>query len=90
MIYWRAFKMAWNTFFHVLRHERAHETWAQTYNAAIDMRVNAEIAMYMKYPCVMHDDESGRYFVAGSTGPVSWRYHRYWWQALLELWTRKD
>lgn len=40
----------------------------------------------MKYPCIMRDDASGFYFVATSTGPLSWKYHRFRWQAALELW----
>lgn len=39
------------------------------------------------YPCIMHDDDSGLYFVAGETGPVSWRYHKRWWRAFFELLT---
>jgi hypothetical protein len=40
----------------------------------------------MRYPCIMQDDDSGLYFVAESTGPTSWRYHRRWWRAAVELW----
>lgn len=40
----------------------------------------------LKYPCVMQDAEGGGWFVAESTGPVTWRYHRWRWLAILELW----
>jgi len=39
----------------------------------------------MSYPCIMRDDDSGLYFVAESTGPRSWRYHRFWLLAFVEL-----
>lgn len=39
----------------------------------------------MKYPCIMQDDDSRLYFVAESTGPRSWRYHRFWLRAWWEL-----
>ena len=40
--------------------------------------------MSNRYPCVMQDDESGYWFVAESTGPVSWKYHRWRIFAILE------
>jgi hypothetical protein len=39
----------------------------------------------MTYPCIMRDDETGLWFVAESTGPRSWRYHRWWIMAWWEL-----
>lgn len=39
----------------------------------------------MTYPCIMRDDSSGLYFVAESTGPRTWRFHRYRWCAWIEL-----
>jgi hypothetical protein len=39
----------------------------------------------LTYPCIMQDDESGMYFIAGSTGPRSWRYHHRWWGAWWEM-----
>jgi hypothetical protein len=41
----------------------------------------------MKYPCIMRDQHSGLYFVAGETGPMSGRHHRSYWRAVLELLT---
>lgn len=41
----------------------------------------------MRYPCILRDEDSGMYFVAESTGPRSWRYHRTWWRALIEYLT---
>lgn len=41
----------------------------------------------MTYPCILRDADSGLYFVADSTGPCSWRYHRFWLRAVIELLT---
>jgi len=38
-----------------------------------------------RYPRVMRDLATDWWFVAGSTGPVSWRYHKHRWSARVEL-----
>lgn len=38
----------------------------------------------MRYPCILRDEDSGLYFVAGETGPSTWRYHASCWRALIE------
>ena len=40
----------------------------------------------MRFPRILRDEASDCYFVAGPTGPTTWRYHRSWWRALFELW----
>lgn len=37
------------------------------------------------YPCILQDENSGYWFIAESTGPRSWRYHRTWLRAWFEL-----
>lgn len=39
----------------------------------------------MRYPCILQDEDSGLYFVAETTGPRSWRYHRSRFTAWLEM-----
>lgn len=43
----------------------------------------------MQYPCLMQDEASQKWFIAGEFGPTTWNYHKYRWAAWLELCTQR-